>query len=141
MIQKVLVVDDDKIMLDLLEKILEENGYKVTSTLDGQEAYKILECKNFDLVITDLQLGQVNGLDILRKAKSLTKITVVFMITGCYESEFVIKAHILGVDCYLLKPISATNLLKQIELQKKKLSYLQVRYCSKDKKQQQFKKI
>ncbi|MCP3931926.1 MAG: response regulator [Bacteroidetes bacterium] len=126
MIYKVLVVDDEKIMLDLLEKILEKNRYNVTSTVDGEEAIKILVYEDFDLVITDLQLGQVNGFDILRKAKALNPRTVVIMITGCSEREYAIEAHRLGVDSYLLKPISATDLLQQIQLQEIKLGYLQV---------------
>ncbi|MBU1564180.1 MAG: response regulator [Proteobacteria bacterium] len=115
-----LVVDDEVILLDLLENILEQNGYVVTRATDGDQAIKVLNAENFDLVITDLQMGQTSGFDVVRKAKDTSHKTIVMMITGCYEESCKSDAFHFGADYFLQKPFSISDLLERIQVQKLK---------------------
>ncbi len=121
MILKILVVDDDVMMLDLLGLFLSECGHNLTRATDGDQAARILEIQDFDLVITDLQMGRTSGFDVLRKVQELNaknhleKILVV-MITGCYDDKYKLEALRRGADYYLLKPFSMHELLECIQL-------------------------
>jgi DNA-binding response OmpR family regulator len=111
---KILLVDDEKIMLSLLEAFLNEYGCTTCKATDGHQAIRILETAQFDLVITDLQLATTSGLDVIRKAKELYPDMPVFMMTGCYEVQYAIEAFRNGVDDYLLKPFSMHILLERL---------------------------
>lgn len=120
MTAKALVVDDEVIFLDLLEIILEKNGFVVTRATDGDQAIKVLDAENFDLVITDLQMGQTSGFDVVRKVKDTSQKTIVIMITSYYEESCKSDAFHFGADDFLQKPISISDLLERIQLQKLK---------------------
>jgi DNA-binding NtrC family response regulator len=62
MIHKVLVVDDEEIIRNLCKIILERNGFDVAMAVDGEQALELIHCCNFDLIITDLLMGGVNGI-------------------------------------------------------------------------------
>ena len=115
MVPKALVVDDDTMILDLLEKVLMREGYDITRATGGDQAVKVLDAENFDLVITDLQMGNTSGFDVIRKAKSVAGKTKVIMITGCSESSSKIDAYRYGADDFLLKPFSLSDLFERIE--------------------------
>jgi len=115
---KALVADDDEMILELLEYILESKGYHITKVTDGDQAIRKLNAEDFDLVITDLQMGPTSGFDVIRKAKDINSNTTVFMITGSCDSVDKIKAFHNGADDYLLKPFSPTDLLINIQFQK-----------------------
>lgn len=121
MIRKALLVDDDLIILDILEMILERNGYDISRATDGNQAIKVMDTEDFDLVITDLQMGQTSGFDVIRKAKKANHTTVVIMITGCYDKTNEANAFHYGADDFLAKPFSMGNLLDRIQLQELKI--------------------
>lgn len=110
----ILVVDDEPIMVTLLETYLNKLGCAISTAADGREAIRILEKRAFDLVITDLQMGETNGLDVVRKTKELSPNTLAFIMTGCNEVEYAIAAFRSGADDYLLKPISIGLLLERL---------------------------
>lgn len=116
MTAKALVVDDEVISLILLENILKQTGYIVTRAIDGDQAIKVLNAERFDLVITDLQMGQTSGFDVVRKTKDTSPETIVIMITGCYEESCKSDAFHFGADDFLRKPFSTSDLLKRIQL-------------------------
>lgn len=120
MVHKALVVDDDEMILDIWEYILESDGYNITRATNGDQAIKILNTDNFDLVITDLRMGRTSGLDVIRKTKDINSNTIVIMITGSCDSSDEIEAFRHGADDYLLKPFSTSDLLVRIQLQKNK---------------------
>jgi DNA-binding response OmpR family regulator len=117
MIRKALVVDDDPMVLCLLEYILESKDYNVTRATDGDQAIKVLETEDFDLVITDLQMGQTSGFDVIRKAKAFNYRTIVIMITGVCDPSKEAEAFHHGADDYLPKPFSLGNFLERLQLQ------------------------
>jgi len=110
----VLLVDDSPHMLDVLYEILVERGYDIISALSGEAAIEALSSCHFDLVITDLNMGQVSGLDVLKKAKEVCPKTVVIIVTGNSSVTYVIEALKYNVDGYLLKPFTGIELLESI---------------------------
>lgn len=114
---KALVVDDDQMILYLLEYALESRGYDIAQATDADRAVEVLATEDFDLVITDLQMGRTSGFDVIRKAKAVNPRTIVIMITGCYDSVSEAEAFHYGADDYLLKPFSIGDLLERLQLQ------------------------
>lgn len=112
---RILVVDDEPIMVTLLETYLERLECSVSTATDGSEAIRLLEKRSFDLVITDLQMGETNGLDVVRRAKELSPKTLAFIMTGCNEVEYAIAAFRIGADDYLLKPFTMGLLMERLQ--------------------------
>jgi len=106
---KILVVDDDPIIVKILEISLESKGYQVRLAVNGCEAIEALHDENFDLIITDLEMGDPDGIAVLRKAKFLNPRVIGFVMTGNHDVSQAIRAIRAGVDDYLLKPFSLTE--------------------------------
>ncbi len=119
----VLVVDDELILLSLLETVFINYGCNVSTAKDGDQAIQLLELSQYDLVLTDLQLGQTSGLGIVHKAKEISDTTLVFMMTGCYEVQYAIAAFQNGVADYLFKPFSIESLLNRLHTKGFQLYY------------------
>jgi CheY-like chemotaxis protein len=129
MILEILIVDDDQTMLDLLEMFLGGCGYNLTRATDAEQAVRSLDDRDFDLVITDLQMGCTSGFDVIQKVKNintkkLIHKTVVIMITSCCDGQCEDEALRRGADFFLLKPFSMIDLLERIQPQEMKQLYL-----------------
>ena len=109
---KILIVDDEKIALKNLEHIMKKEGYEVVGTQSGPNALKLLEEQPFDVVLTDLRMEKVDGLQILKKCRELQPDTEVIMITGDWDIESAISAFKSGAYDYLMKPIDTSHLLQ-----------------------------
>ena len=120
---KALIVDDENIMLDLLERILIESKYDVTRAQNGDQALKIMADEQFDLVITDIEMGEPNGVDVVKEAKTRNRDTIVIVVTGSYEATFAIDAFRNGADDYLLKPFSMTDMLERLHTQEQRYTH------------------
>jgi len=110
----ILVVDDEEIICDLLQSSL-EGSYKVTTCLSGTDAIALLEQRSFDVVISDLSLPGVSGLDVLKFAKEKDDFTEIMIITGFASLETATSAINLGVAAYLTKPLILADLQLQVE--------------------------
>ncbi len=111
---RLLVVDDDTEILEILRDMLRLKGHRVTSTDDGQEALQLIESENFDLVLTDLGMPSVSGWDIAKRAKAKDPHLPVILITGWgaqYEEDDLTTS---GVDQVLSKPLSWDRLLETV---------------------------
>jgi len=102
--QKILLVDDEEIMIALLQAYLSRYCCSISIANGGRQALRLLETTRFDLVITDLQMGEIGGLEVVEAVKRLSPRTRVFVMTGCREVEPAIAAFRAGADDYLLKP-------------------------------------
>ena len=102
----ILVVDDDKSMREFLELILKRERYNVTCAKDGADALLLLKENFFDLIITDLMMPAINGLELLKKAKELHPGIKTIMITAFGTIETAIEAIKLGAYDYITKPFS-----------------------------------
>jgi DNA-binding NtrC family response regulator len=99
-----LIVDDEKVALKNLEHIMKKEGYDVTATQIGQNALKLLEEQRFDVVLTDLRMEKVDGIQILERCKERSPDTEVIMITGYATLESAVAAMKHGAFSYIAKP-------------------------------------
>jgi two-component system response regulator PilR (NtrC family) len=110
----ILVVDDDKSMREFLELILKREKYNVACAKDGADAILLLKENYFDLVITDLMMPVINGLELLKKAKELYPDIKVIMITAFGTIDTAIEAIKLGAYDYITKPFNNDDLRLKI---------------------------
>jgi two-component system cell cycle response regulator len=111
---EILVVDDEEEVCGLLEATLSE-VCAVTTCLDGTTALSLIENRNFDVVIADLMLPGMSGMDVLRAARKKDDFAELLIITGFASLETAAEAIELGVSSYLFKPISITDLRIMVE--------------------------
>jgi DNA-binding NtrC family response regulator len=100
----ILIVEDEDIARKNLEHILGKAGYDVISVNNGSKAVDLLHSKNFDLVITDLKMEKVDGMQVLHETKKLQPYTEVIMITGYATIETSVQAMYDGAYYYIAKP-------------------------------------
>ena len=102
---KVLIIDDEKILCDLLYDALSERGYQCAAVLSGDEGLARLTMESFDVVLLDIRLPRMSGLDVLREIRSDHDDTVTIMITGITDIDTVVESMKLGALDYLVKPL------------------------------------
>ncbi len=112
--ETILLIDDDPLILTTLSKLLADQGYRIESCQDAEIGFRCLKQARFDLVITDLQMAPVNGLELLKAAKRLHPAPGVMMMTAAEELSPCIEALRLGADDYLRKPVRADELLPRM---------------------------
>ncbi len=110
---RILIVDDEKPICDLIDLNLSAAGYHCTSVQDGIAALDLIEEKTFDLILLDVMLPGVDGYDIMEYIRPL-KIPVIF-ITARYEVRDRVKGLRLGADDYLVKPFDVVELVARVE--------------------------
>ena len=120
---KILIVDDEAPSREALSLLLKSAGYEITGAGTGLEAFELLAGRSFDIIITDLFLPDLNGIDILKKAKSLSPITEVILITGHASAETAVQAMKEGAFDYITKPLNLDELRLIIDkaLEKRRL--------------------
>src|SRR5262252_6366478 len=120
---RVLIVDDEKSMRDLLSITLEKEGYDVQTAAGGEPAIEMLHRDPVDVVITDLRMPKVDGLQVLRAAKEISPDTTVIVITAVASTETAVEAMKLGPYDYLTKPfkLDEANLIVRNALERKRL--------------------
>ncbi|MFO7930969.1 MAG: sigma-54 dependent transcriptional regulator [Desulfosalsimonas sp.] len=109
-----LIVDDELSMREFLEIMLSREGYGVKTADTGRQANTMLEQDSFDLVLCDIRLGDISGLDVLRKAKSVNPDTVMIMISAYATAENAVEAMNEGAYDYLPKPFDNDELRQTI---------------------------
>ena len=111
---RILVVEDDKAVANFVKKGLESEQYAVDVTGDGEDAQTLVEEANFDLVILDLVLPKVDGLDVLKHICSRKPSPPVLILSGRARVEDRVKGLDLGADDYLTKPFSFSELSARV---------------------------
>ncbi|HBH04254.1 MAG TPA: Fis family transcriptional regulator, partial [Candidatus Rokubacteria bacterium] len=107
---RVLVVDDERSMRELLAIMLRQAGHEVTVADGGEQALEVLRSGSFDLVITDLRMRKVDGLAVLRAAKERSPHTVVLVVTAFASTETAVEAMKLGAYDYITKPFKTDEI-------------------------------
>ena len=122
--EKILVVDDEQGLREVLSIMLKRTGYAVTSVADGEEAVELLSKEIFDLVITDLRMPKVNGMEVLKAAESASPETVVLVITAFATADSAVEAMKQGAYDYLTKPfqVDEVQLIIRNALEKRRLT-------------------
>lgn len=113
---KILAVDDEQHILELLVYNLEENGYDVQGVEDGLKALELASQQKFDLILLDVMLPGINGVDICKKLRLDYKVeTPIIMLTAKSEEVDKILGLELGADDYVTKPFSVRELIARIK--------------------------
>jgi two-component system, NtrC family, response regulator PilR len=111
---KILIIDDDLSMRELLEYMLSQEGYTVFCAQNGKDGIAMLENDNYDLLLCDIRLGDITGLDVLRASKIKNPETVVIMISAYSSAETAVEAMNLGAYDYVPKPFNTEELQETI---------------------------
>jgi two-component system chemotaxis response regulator CheY len=114
----ILIVDDHKMMVDLIREIAKSLGFEeVDYALDGTDALALLREKVYGLVISDLQMEPMGGLQLLRAVRADEKLRRIpfIMTSASMEAPHVVAAKHAGVDAYLLKPFTPTQLKAKLD--------------------------
>lgn len=113
---KILVCEDDTMTLMALNHRLLQEGYDVTTVRDGAEAKQKLSESQFDLMLTDLHMPIVDGLELIRYVRNDLKLNIpIVMLTRVGAEDMVMKAFELGADDYITKPFSPNELSIRIK--------------------------
>lgn len=112
---KILVVEDEKTALKNLEHVMKKEGYDVTGTLSGSNALKLLEEQEFDVVLTDLRMAKVDGVEVLEKSKRLYPDTEVIMITAYATIPSAVETMKKGAYDYIAKPFKLEEVRKVVK--------------------------
>ena len=111
----ILVVEDEKKLAGFIRKGLEENGFAVTVSHDGNEAYTLATTGSYDLIVLDIMLPGRDGLSILKNLRDRKNTVPVILVTARSESNERVQGLTLGADDYLPKPFFMDELLARIQ--------------------------
>jgi len=112
---KVLLVDDEKDFIEMLSLRLKEVGEKITVAYSGQEALDTLEKDDIDVVILDIKMPGMDGIETLREIKKQFPLVEVIMLTGHGSTETAVEGMKLGAFDYLMKPADFDDLTLKLE--------------------------
>ena len=119
--KKVLVIEDDKSIADLLEIHLKDLNCEVKTILDGGDGLKSATSELYDLIVLDLMLPNVNGLEICKEVRKKDIYTPILMLTSKSEEMDKVLGLEVGADDYLAKPFSPDELVARIEAVRRRL--------------------
>ncbi|HDI72977.1 MAG TPA: response regulator [Candidatus Altiarchaeales archaeon] len=133
--EKILVVDDEKILLKTLDRLLSKEGYQVTTTDNSYDALDMVKKEFFDLIILDIRMPGMDGISLLKEIRKIQgdeEKSMVIIITGYASEDAPIKAIKLGADDYIMKPFELDDFLHSVNknirlcrLEKEKRRYLE----------------
>ncbi|MDD2689324.1 MAG: response regulator [Candidatus Omnitrophica bacterium] len=113
----VLVVDDEPVVGELFTDLLKKEDCAVQSVLSGEEALDIIKKENFDIVLLDIKLPDINGLEVLKKMKEAKPNLIVIMITGFgYDEDLIAKSWDYGCSGYIGKNMPIAQIMSNFRL-------------------------
>ena len=111
----VLIVDDEESIRENLERLLKGSGYKPTVAADGQEALDRISEQEFEVVLLDIKMPRLSGLDVLRQLQTDYPDTTVIMVTAVSDVEPAVEAMKLGAYDHVIKPFNLDDILMRIQ--------------------------
>jgi len=115
--RKIIIIEDDRDINDLIAYNLRKEGFAIEQAFDGLSGRDYLKSGNFNIVILDIMLPGIGGFDICRQIKEDPgnfRTFIIVVSAKCHEQDK-LYAHLLGADCYLTKPFSLENLLNAVK--------------------------
>ncbi len=120
MAKKILVIDDEELIIKSLRKLLEKNGFLIYVAKNGQDAIVMAEEENFDLIIADIRMPGINGVDTVQsifenlESRKVSKIPTIF-ITGYADKSIKQRATALKPIAYIYKPFDISELVDRVK--------------------------
>ncbi|KAF2518166.1 response regulator transcription factor [Flavobacterium salilacus subsp. salilacus] len=111
----ILVVEDEPNLLSIIRKGLSEKNYEVSAALDGTTAMDMIGNNSFDVIVLDIMLPDINGIEICRKLRSSHNYTPILLLTALSTTENVVAGLNAGADDYMAKPFKFTELEARIK--------------------------
>lgn len=114
--KKIVIAEDNSVFLLLIKFRLEKEGYQLYLAEDGRKAIELIETHQPDLILTDIMMAYVNGLEVVSHVRNVLKLTtpiIVFSASG--QEEMVIKAFDLGANDFMTKPLSPNELIIRVK--------------------------
>ena len=112
---KILVAEDEPVMLMAIEAKLKNDGFEVTGVSDGQQALKAIEQSRPDLIITDILMPYISGLELIGVVRTNEKKIPIIVLSSIGEEETVMEAFQLGADDFITKPFNPTELSVRVK--------------------------
>ena len=122
MAAKVLVVDDESNIVDILTANLERNGYEVIAAYDGHQALQLALNENPDLILLDCMLPGMDGFDVCRKVRLHSSVPIIMLTAKSEEIDKVLGLE-LGADDYITKPFSVREVMARVKAQIRRINY------------------
>ncbi|MCI6603209.1 MAG: response regulator transcription factor [Clostridiales bacterium] len=119
---KVLVVDDESNIVDILTANLERNGYEVIAAYDGHQALQLALNENPDLILLDCMLPGMDGFDVCRKVRLHSSVPIIMLTAKSEEIDKVLGLE-LGADDYITKPFSVREVMARVKAQIRRINY------------------
>lgn len=112
--ERILVVDDDASILELVSDVLTERDMEVRTASSGEEALELLERESFDLILLDIMLGGVSGLEVCRRVRDRVSCPILFL-SAKDDVKDIVKGLGLGADDYMTKPFALEELVARVQ--------------------------
>lgn len=122
---KLLVIEDDQEISEMLSEFLESEAFAIVTAADGEEAIRKFKENHFDLILLDLMIPKINGMEVMRQIRSCSIIPIIILSAKDTDSDKSLGLG-LGADDYITKPFSVTELLARIKANiRRSTQYLQ----------------
>ncbi len=112
--RKILLIEDETNVVNLLKRGLEEEGYEISVAMDGLSGYEMAANHSFDLMLIDIMLPGMNGIEICRKLRAQKIVTPILLLTALGSNENIVTGLDSGADDYLVKPFNFAVLLARM---------------------------
>lgn len=113
--KRLLIVDDEEAILKALERALSMLGFEVATANDGTKALNLLSYSRFDLMVLDLQMPGIHGIEVMRRAREMDRQLLIVVLTGTATLESAIEAVRSHAVNFLLKPVGITEVVTAVE--------------------------
>ena len=113
---KILVIEDEKRVADLLKIGLEENGYQVLAAYDGEMGRRLFQSNDFQLIISDIILPKLNGFELCQKIRKADEEIPILMLTALGTADDKLEGFDVGADDYMVKPFDFRELLARVRV-------------------------
>ena len=118
----ILIIDDDKAIIELIEIYLTNEGYQVSAALSGEDGLDVLHEQNIDLVVLDIMMAGIDGLDVCKKIRKDNNIPIIFLSAKSEDMDKIMGLGI-GADDYMTKPFNPMELIARIKSQLRRYLY------------------
>lgn len=113
--KKIILIEDETSVVSFIKKGLQENGYEVSVAFDGRTGIQLVQSNDFDLVILDIMLPEINGLDVCKEIRKTNPHVPILFLTALGTSENIVLGLESGGDDYLVKPFKFIELVARIK--------------------------
>jgi DNA-binding response OmpR family regulator len=121
--RKILIIDDQKEIVELIKKGFEEESYEVLTAYNGRDGLRLLENNELSLVILDIMMPGINGMEVCKRIRSFSNIPII-MVSAKSQEQDKISGLLEGADDYMTKPFSVAELIARAVSQIRRYTYL-----------------